>query len=138
MAKRIQLRRTRGWRLSEGAVSVARPSSWGNPYTVAGAIKNGYASDEETARKVAVEFFRSWLLGLSGGEQDTYRTGARFYDRIWMREHLPELIGLDLACWCKPGDPCHADVLLAVADGQDEAGRVLLGLLHPYKLPAWW
>lgn len=29
-----------------------------------------------------------------------------------------ELAGKDLACWCDPGDPCHADVLLAVAAGK--------------------
>jgi hypothetical protein len=28
-----------------------------------------------------------------------------------------ELKGRDLVCWCKPGVPCHADVLLAVANG---------------------
>lgn len=27
-----------------------------------------------------------------------------------------ELAGRDLACWCKPGDPCHADVLLEIAN----------------------
>jgi hypothetical protein len=26
-----------------------------------------------------------------------------------------ELAGRDLACWCRPGLPCHADVLLALA-----------------------
>lgn len=28
-----------------------------------------------------------------------------------------ELAGRDLACWCKPGDPCHGDVLLELANG---------------------
>lgn len=28
----IQLRRTKGWRLPAGAVSVARPGRWGNPF----------------------------------------------------------------------------------------------------------
>jgi hypothetical protein len=27
-----------------------------------------------------------------------------------------ELGGRDLACWCPPGEPCHADVLLEVAN----------------------
>ena len=27
-----------------------------------------------------------------------------------------ELKGKDLVCWCKPGAPCHADVLLAVTN----------------------
>jgi hypothetical protein len=28
-----------------------------------------------------------------------------------------ELAGRDLLCWCKPGEPCHADVLIEVANG---------------------
>ena len=28
-----------------------------------------------------------------------------------------ELAGKNLACWCKEGDPCHADVLLELANG---------------------
>lgn len=27
-----------------------------------------------------------------------------------------DLRGRDLACWCKPDQPCHADVLLAIAN----------------------
>jgi hypothetical protein len=30
-----------------------------------------------------------------------------------------ELAGADLACWCRAGEACHADVLLAVAAGAD-------------------
>lgn len=32
MPERVQLKRTRGWRLSPGAVVVARPTRWGNPF----------------------------------------------------------------------------------------------------------
>jgi Domain of unknown function (DUF4326) len=31
-----------------------------------------------------------------------------------------DLAGRDLACWCPPGEPCHADVLLDVANPQPE------------------
>jgi len=31
-----------------------------------------------------------------------------------------ELAGLDLACWCPLGEPCRADVLLAIANPGDE------------------
>lgn len=33
--KRIQLRRTKGWRKPVGAVVVSRPSVWGNPFRAA-------------------------------------------------------------------------------------------------------
>ena len=48
-----------------------------------------------------------------------------------LREIRAELRGRNLACWCKapvydtegtivrPGDPCHADVLLEIANAED-------------------
>jgi hypothetical protein len=138
MPERIQLKRTRGWRLPENAVSVARPTRWGNPFTIAGAIEHEYAADEEEAREVAVKFHRNWLLGTDPGENDVYRHGNVRYDRLWMREHLPDLIGKTLSCWCAPGQACHADTLSAILSGDDEAGRVLMVSLHPYRLPVWW
>jgi MT-A70/Domain of unknown function (DUF4326) len=48
--KRIQLRRTSGWRLPEGAISVTRPGRWGNPFRV---------GDDRAA---LVARHRSWLL----------------------------------------------------------------------------
>lgn len=29
---------------------------------------------------------------------------------------VSNLRGKNLACWCKPGEPCHADVLLEIAN----------------------
>lgn len=40
--------------------------------------------------------------------------------------HLPKLRGKNLACWCKPDAPCHADVLLELASGgADSSGNPL-------------
>jgi hypothetical protein len=50
-----------------------------------------------------VELFRAWI---HAPEQAGVRQRVR-----------RELRGLDLACWCKPGWPCHADVLLEIANG---------------------
>jgi hypothetical protein len=52
---------------------------------------------------------------------DLFRTlchvSARDYpDRF--EKWIAPLRGRDLGCWCKPGAPCHADVLLAVAAGE--------------------
>lgn len=33
-----------------------------------------------------------------------------------LTQELTELRGKNLACWCKIGNPCHADVLLELAN----------------------
>ena len=98
MPERVQLRRTKGWRKPAGAVVVARPSRWGNPF-VAG--RDGDAA-------TCVARYRDALAG-----------GQLCFDVADVRR---ELAGRDLACWCRLGDPCHADVLLAVADGSGSPG----------------
>lgn len=102
MPERIQLRRTKGWRKPEGAISVARPGRWGNPFAVGEECTitmNGYAETfTVTDRAQAVTLFESWQLpGL-------------------YREATNELRGHDLACWCPIGEPCHGDTLLAIAN----------------------
>lgn len=39
--QRIQRKRTKGWRMPEGAVYVGRPSRWGNPWSVGHAVYAG-------------------------------------------------------------------------------------------------
>lgn len=39
-----------------------------------------------------------------------------FYNPAWRFSIKKELRGLDLACWCKESDRCHADILLEVAN----------------------
>ncbi|SII07108.1 Uncharacterised protein [Mycobacteroides abscessus subsp. abscessus] len=34
-----------------------------------------------------------------------------------IRDRMTELAGHDLACWCPLDQPCHADVLLELANG---------------------
>jgi hypothetical protein len=89
---RIQLRRTRGWRLPSGAVSVAAPAKWQNPF------RPRTRSPEANAR--ATEQYRAYLAG----HPELMEAARR------------ELAGKDLACWCAPGLPCHADVLLGIAN----------------------
>jgi hypothetical protein len=109
MPKRIQLRRTKGWRKPKGAVVVSRPSKWGNPFVIwTSEIVLDSRSEQSwwcprgEARGFAVRRFREELMDgrLSVTPDDVVK----------------ELRGHDLACWCKPHDPCHADVLLGVAN----------------------
>lgn len=87
---RVRLRRARGWRKPEGAVVVARPSKWGNPWRIGDGL----------SRAEAVRRYREWVEG------DPERMGL-------IRR---ELVGRDLCCWCPLDEPCHADVLLEIAN----------------------
>jgi hypothetical protein len=107
--RRIQLRRTKGWRKPPNTVVVSRPSNFGNPFTVAAAREIGF-NDPHYA---AVLAFRAWLDGFPwacGCDEDHE---AR---RQTILARLPELRGKNLACWCRNDQPCHADVLLALAN----------------------
>ena len=105
--KRIQLRRTKGWRLPDNAVSVARPTKWGNPY------KLDEVPPKFPRSKVwnATEVVEAYRLMLAGGQLLDAPPG-----NIIVRAAVIELAGRDLACWCALDQPCHADVLLEYAN----------------------
>jgi hypothetical protein len=96
--KRIQRKRTKGWRLPPNTICVSRPSKWGNPFR----LQDGYTAQE------AVDLFRAWL------DEDIYINPENLID---LRS---ELGGKNLACWCQFGEPCHAVVLLKLANDESE------------------
>lgn len=107
--KRIQLRRTKGWRKPEGAIVVSRPSRWGNPVTIDQMREHYPDHDDSGLRRMVVSDFR----GLVEGRFDEWPEGATYPS---MGEIRSELAGHDLACWCPLDQPCHADVLLELAN----------------------
>lgn len=101
MPTRIQRKRTKGWRMSEDVVYVGRPTRWGNPWAVSPTV----------SAEAAVSFFRKWIEVATIDPTDT---GA---PRGSMKELVrATLRGKDLACWCPLGHPCHADVLMEIAN----------------------
>lgn len=95
MPERIQLSRKKGWRKPTNTVVVARPSKWGNPYPV-----------EQFGHELAIAGYHAALI-------------EGRLARITVDDVRAELAGKSLACWCKLEDPCHADVLLELANGAD-------------------
>jgi uncharacterized protein DUF4326 len=95
---RIQRKRTKGWRMPGGAVYVGRPTRWGNQFRTDDDLGQGLEWDHETV----VELHRLWITA------------------PWMTASLPYLLeplrGRDLVCWCPLDQPCHADVLLELAN----------------------
>jgi len=123
MPHRLRFYRRRGFRLPDNALRVARPSRFGNPFLVTqmpgkswylvylpdnyeGSLEQRILrSRQQThltqwkAHAVAVDCFRELL--------DQRPLPAR---------DLEKLRGKDLACYCSLDLPCHADVLLELAN----------------------
>lgn len=111
--QRIQLSRAKGWRMPAGAVKVDRSTRWGNPFTVAQCREAGFPGSDEQLAARCVEAFRVWLGPMWRNNWDGPESEAA---RAKILNNIRDLRGKDLACWCKPGSPCHADVLLEIAN----------------------
>ena len=106
--RRIQRSRAKGWRMPENTIYVGRGSRWGNPFKVGdmwvrrrmepggGEKCCGPIPDNATA----VCLFRRFTAR---------KVGYRIDAAEWLR-------GKNLACWCRLDQPCHADVLLEIAN----------------------
>lgn len=108
---RIQLRRTKGWRMPPNTVKVTRGKGmkFGNPYTIEGMRAAGFEAPDVVMAYHVVEAFRDWLAGR--------RDDAPAEQRVIILANLETLRGKNLACFCKPYRHCHADVLLELANG---------------------
>lgn len=127
MPVRIQRKRTKGWKAPDGAVYVGRPTRYGNPFVVDGWYMKG---DPDPQRIVKLIFTRAY----EGHEDARYtRLNNRAACVDWFRwfigqcgknssylEMIKELRGKDLMCWCPLDQPCHADVLLEIANAPQE------------------
>jgi len=100
-------------------VYIGRPSKWGNPFT--------HIADKKTAakyivasREEAVQKYKEWILEGEGQ---------------WLLEHLHELEGKTLGCWCAP-KLCHGNALIEIINeknkitmNKEEAKDLLIELL---------
>lgn len=104
--QRIQLRRIKGWRMPAYTVKVDRTTPWGNPFIV-----GEHGTQAECVR--LFELMCAGYLVISRGP-DICDAQKSYLDHA--KQHLHDLRGKHLACWCRIGTPCHADVLLKIAN----------------------
>src|SRR4051812_46112620 len=90
--RRVQLSRKKGWRMPAHTVKVDRTTAFGNPFPI----------DDGRAQSIAR--FREWISSTPEGQALAARARS-------------ELRGVNLACWRPLDGPCHADVLLEIANG---------------------
>lgn len=118
MPERIQLRRTKGWRKPEGAVVVARPSRWGNPHVISRVPTldgRGHYWQIVTDPERELHMIRLTEVEARECAVETFSRTLRYRGL-----DLEPLRGRDLACWCPLDQPCHADVLIEIANTERE------------------
>ena len=113
--RRVHRKGEKGWRLPPDTVYVGRGSKWGNPFP--------FDHQRYLGKSWAVDAYAQWLTTTLKG-------------MTLLRQHLHELKGKNLACWCKPGEPCHADLLLALANDAPDAAERLASASERAKGPA--
>jgi hypothetical protein len=115
--QRVQRSRAKGWQNPEHTIYVGRPTIFGNPFVT------GPGRD-------AVKLYRQWLDGvwspsellvILGWERRKRSEQFNLLDqlhaqRLRVLKQLPHLRGWNLSCWCALESPCHASVLLELAN----------------------
>ncbi len=96
--QRVQRKRSAGWKMPANTLKVDRTTRWGNPFTI---VECGSAA-------IAVAQHGRWMRGeiaAPGGVEPPSRDVLR-----------TALGGRNLACWCALNGPCHADLLITLAN----------------------
>lgn len=130
--KRIQRKRTKGWRMPEGAIYVGRGTIWGNPFIVgkpSGVFAEGFGFQGRAEVMIpaltleqAVAFYRDLINGIIEPEMHPFGHDwmANFKNKTngWHPAEAVRSIlrGHSLMCFCPLDQPCHADVLLEISN----------------------
>ncbi len=137
--QRIQLKRTKGWKMPPNTVKVDRTTRYGNPWRPGdpGTVQLAFGSrasivqlgKQQITVAGTVHRYRCWLEGRppfhvevkAALDESVHQmpAGTLLPEREWrdwVLANVPALRGKNLACWCKVGDACHADVLLRLAN----------------------
>lgn len=113
--KRIQRKRSKGWKMPENTLYVGRPTKFGNPFT-----------EKDFGRELALILFKDAVNGIFDATKvnddifiRAYKLNFNFYNRFGEKPInviKRELKGKNLACFCGENKPCHADILLQIAN----------------------
>lgn len=110
---RIQRKRTKGWKMPANTVYVGRGTKWGNPFEV-GAMATVVVKNKRNKLRPPQEqhmLLNNDMAVLLYRERVQNAIAAGLLN-------ISELHGKNLACFCPLEKPCHADILLKLANGE--------------------
>ena len=134
---RVQRKRTKGWTVPPNTIYVGRPTKWGNPFDFRrseycwAALSFGCHGDRRGRVEASVKAFRDWIDPPHGRQTLSFEEQPKFGNgkndvalgplikagAAPSREEVRKTLrGKNLMCWCAPDQPCHADVLLDIAN----------------------
>ncbi len=120
MPVRVQRKRTKGWRMPENTVSVTRPGNWGNPFKVGHRYKWGGLKN--SGIDLLMTYMEAYVPDDRFTTIQTAQEAIEWYEKYLLKrpelieKAKKELVGKNLACFCKIGEPCHGDILLKIAN----------------------
>lgn len=128
--KRIQRKRSKGWKMPDNTIYVGRPTKWGNPFVTIQDMTYYFSERRLKLRldplvycchKSTADAIQLYELAICAPLKIRVFIGG--YDGriienyfITILNNLHELKNKDLACWCKLDKSCHADILLKFAE----------------------
>lgn len=108
---RVQRKRVKGWKMPANTIYVGRPTRWGNPFSL--------TTFRGLTRQDIVRDYEHWLRRDLG-----YRSAENVYGKPPTTKEIRKFLrGKNLACFCPAGEPCHADVLLKIANRRPTTER---------------
>jgi len=92
--------------MPKNTICVDRTSKLGNPFIV-----GGFGTKQE-----CIDAHRILLTGrvCLSCKSPSLEEQKKYYS--YVKENIRKLKGKNMACYCKEGTPCHADVLLEIAN----------------------
>ena len=137
--KRIQRKRSKGWKMHENCKYVGRPGPWGNifqvvemeryhgrketPYTVWRVVLRERSKHAESILTSTCRYSYATKQLAQAAAVECYRKYHGIHPgeppnlagQLFMESVRMELSKYDsLCCWCAEGEPCHADVLVEI------------------------
>lgn len=131
--QRIQRKRTKGWTMPQNTIYVGRGSKLGNPFRVVRYSDGKWSvkcDDDENQVEILIAICRAAYDTKQEAQSDSvkcykklytpYQHGGSWHD-YYVTSGFIEVVkqdyaGKNLACWCDPGEPCHADFLIEIAN----------------------
>ena len=113
--KRVQRKRTKGWKMPENAIYVGRPTMFGNPFNIVESKQGGNFWVEAPGTYLN-NILNKWDVPFNTKNEAAQIACNCYKDMIEkdseMLAEIQKLKGKNLACWCSLSAPCHVDILI--------------------------